>query len=98
MLTIWVARGFVLAALCQVLAGCGLSVPDLKEVWDSPEGTKQLEFEIKKRIFCELSAAVRSVNRKYTVQSRSKAGEPLETTAFLPDDWGAQVSLSLQVD
>jgi hypothetical protein len=87
------------------LVGCGLAVPDIKEAWDqdippgtlSPDqktkvsGTAQMEFEIRKRIFCELRDAVQAVNEiPWEVDGKSKP--------VLPADWGANVAISLQVD
>jgi hypothetical protein len=87
----------VLLASCG-LAGCGTVVPNIKEAWDSdiPEresprrapvaGAGQIEFEIKKQIFCDLKRAVQKAN-SYYVGDYS-----------LPKEWAAQVSLSLEVD
>jgi len=86
------------AILACGLTGCGTYVPEIKEVWDGPEGTKQIEFEIKNRIYCELGKAVRELNDEYTVRSRSGPGQPLQTTPLFPNEWGAQVSISLQID
>jgi len=72
------------------LTGCGTYVPEIAEPWDGPDGTRELEFNIKKAVFCEIRDAVRSVNIKETLN-----GRPVE---YLPGDWGAQVTLSLQVD
>ena len=87
------------------LASCGTTVPNIKEVWDrdmpadpskgvttSIPGAAQIEFEIKKRVFCELKAAVKTVNR---IPATGASGRPIK---LLPDSWGAQVSLSLQAD
>jgi hypothetical protein len=91
------------------LFGCGLAVPDIKEAWDAdkPEdshgkripATAQIEFEIKKRIFCELEHAVQYVNNNFPV-SRGSSPNSLKPFAKypIPLDWTAQVSLSLQVD
>ena len=90
------------------LCGCGIAVPDLKEAWDSDipavsdsngkpvrqsvPGAGQIEFEIKKSVYCELRDAVHTVN----LYSQQKPGE-LPRPA-LPNDWTALVSLSLEVD
>jgi hypothetical protein len=90
-----------------VLAGCGTVVPDIKEAWDSDipgdpaqdrapiAGAGQIEFEIKKQIYCELRRAVRAANKYYITDEGKNNGPP---APFLPKDWGAFVSLSLQVD
>jgi hypothetical protein len=85
---------------CCCLTGCGTVVPDIKEAWDSDipagvdqhggtiapiPGAGQIEWEIKSRIYCDLKAAVQATNSFY--------GE-----YRLPQDWIAQVSLSLEVD
>ena len=50
--------------------------------------TAQIEFEIKKQIYCELKAAV------LTVDGYSNLGN----VPLIPHDWGASVSITLQVD
>jgi hypothetical protein len=99
------ARVCAFALIAISLSGCGTAVPSIGELWDGakdiPEQTKggelwsapisataQIEFEIKKQIYCELKAAVQ------TVDAYSKLG----TATLLPHDWGASVSISLQVD
>ena len=92
------------------MIACGsLTVPDIKEAWDSDKpadaakgeakipGAAQIEFEIKKRIYCDLKEAVQEVNR-YPVTSGSYNKQVVKQEGLLPFDWGAQVSLSLQVD
>jgi len=90
------------------LAACGLAVPDIKEVWDADmpqrvnpangkptvgvSATAQIEFEIKRRIYCDLKSAVQHVNQITVSEGSGPPKQPL------PPDWGAQVSLSLQVD
>lgn len=76
--------------LCCLLNGCGTTVPEIAEPWDGPDGTKDLEFNIKRAIFCDLRTAVWSINTIETVN-----GKPVE---YLPGDWGAQITLSLEVD
>jgi len=87
------------------LAGCGLRAPDIAEPWDQdiPAGTfgskqkykfsatAQIEYEVKKRIYCDLKRAVRAANSL-------TATEGGKTRPLLPNDWGAQVSISLAVD
>ena len=92
----------LLASCC--LTGCGTMVPDIKEAWDSDipatsktmpvPGAGQIEFEIKKQIYCELRRAVNEAN-KYAQQD-DENGAPL--LPLIPKDWGALVSLSLSVD
>jgi hypothetical protein len=97
-------RSFVVIFFCSALAGCGLLVPNIKEIWDqdipadpasnTPKitGTAQIEYEVEERIFCELRVAVGEAER-YFVQTGSKTQKGL-----FPPDWGAQVALSLEVD
>jgi hypothetical protein len=94
----------ILLAACG-LADCGAVVPNIKEVWDSDipgapgrapiAGAGQIEFEIKKQIWCDLRRAVRAAN-DYYVENDGKNGAP--ALPLLPKDWGALVTLSLQVD
>jgi hypothetical protein len=97
-----------LLAACQLM-GCGLAVPDIKEIWDAdkppeveprtPEkvtGTTQIEFEIKKRIYCDLKEAVQTAN-KIPLKEGPPGGKQT-VQLLIPKSWGAQVSLSLQVD
>jgi hypothetical protein len=93
------------------LAGCGMAVPNIKEAWDqdypgdptskpSPTppiaGAGQIEFEIKKRIFCELASAVQTANHYNRTVTVGK--EVVKSGGLIPADWGAQTSLSLEVD
>src|ERR1700676_1397346 len=104
-------RAHVLAIMlaCWGLAGCGLVIPDIKEAWDADRpanpatgepkisGTAQIEFEIKKRVYCELKDAVQAVNQ-VEVSSGPYGRLSPPKKGILPLAWGAQVSLSLQVD
>lgn len=105
-----IMRGRVAAiALACCLFGCGLAAPDIKEAWDADKpadsrgpkipGAAQIEFEVKKHIFCELEDAVKYVNRNFPVSS---GPSPNKLTRFakypIPLDWIAQLSLSFQVD
>ena len=94
---------------CCGLTGCGLAIPDIKEAWDADRpavpaagqpkisGTAQIEFEIKKRVYCELKDAVQTVNQiEVSSGPHGKLGPPKKGP--LPPEWGVQVSLSLQVD
>jgi hypothetical protein len=89
-----------LAALSALagLGGCGLSVPDIKEVWQGADATRKIEFEIKKRVYCDLKNAVAAIDKKYMYQAEDRKTGIKTTQQFLPDDWGVQISLLLQVD
>jgi hypothetical protein len=97
--------------LIASLTGCGTVVPNIAEPWDQIKdnndvvdsqghkvipvsATAQIEFEIKRQIFCELKAAVQTVDYWYNFTGGPKGN----TFPLLPYDWGANVSLSLQVD
>lgn len=87
------------------LTGCGLVTPDIAEPWDRdiPPGTlaedqklkwpatAQIEFEIRKRIYCDLKEAVQEANT-ITPSVGNKYRQ------LLPNDWGAQLSISLAVE
>lgn len=90
------------------LLGCGLVVPDIKEVWDADKpadsqtpkipGAAQIEFEVKKHIFCELEKAVKYVNR-FPVSSGPSPNKLSPLAKYpIPLDWISQISLSFQVD
>jgi hypothetical protein len=78
-----------LLVLCFFVGGCGTYAPEIAEVWDGPEGTKELEYNIKKSVFCELRTAVDSIKIVESVN-----GKPVE---YLPDNLASQVTLSLEV-
>lgn len=103
-------RHLALASLL-VLSGCGLHSPDISEVFDGPgeaenrkanpptppyTATMQIEFEIRRRIYCDLKAAVKHVN-EYPQTLIYSSGKK-QTLPMLPDNWVALISLSLQVD
>ncbi|MGD0846972.1 hypothetical protein [Bradyrhizobium sp.] len=91
-------------------ASCGLTVPDIKEAWDVDKppdaqpptqakvpGAAQIEFEIKKHVYCQLKDAVQQVN-KINLLGGPPGKLRVVQHGLIPMDWGAQVSLSLQVD
>jgi hypothetical protein len=101
-------RVLVLIFVSICFAGCGLTVPDIKEPWDADKppdaiapngvsGTAQIEFEIKKRIYCDLKEAVMAAN-KIPVEAGSAGKLMVKQPGLIPASWGAQISLSLQVD
>jgi hypothetical protein len=102
-------RALALSFACFGLVGCGLVVPDVKEVWDAdtpPDsegrvtpGAGQIEYEVKQRIFCDLSEAVQYVNKYYPVlKGSSPSNLKLYAKEPIPPDFIAQISLSFQVD
>ena len=92
------------------MGGCGLVVPDIKEAWDRDipadpsigrsafSGTGQIEFEIRKKVYCELKAAVIDVNEIPAADVDYSGRKLSDETESFPSDWIAQVSLSLEVD
>jgi hypothetical protein len=103
------AQAVILFVAGSGLVGCGVVVPDIKEVWDADKpadaqtprripATAQIEFEVKKHVFCELSRAVQYVN----VVPVDTGPTPNKLSRFakgpIPLDWIAQISLSFQVD
>jgi hypothetical protein len=107
-----VVRMFAISVLCPLLFGCGLTVPDIKEIGDAdiPEnfdgqvapkvtGTAQIEYEIEERVFCELSVAVKEASRYFVEEDKAGHGKfSVIQNGLFPPNWGAQVALSLQVD
>jgi hypothetical protein len=93
---------------CFGLAECGLAIPDIKEVWDADKpadantpripGTAQIEFEVKKHVYCELVSAVKYVNRFPVSSGPTPANLKPFAKYPIPLDWVAQISLSFQVD
>lgn len=98
--------GFLATLVLPMLfSGCGLRTPDIAEPWDQdiPPGTlnedqklkwsatAQVEYEIRKRIYCDLKEAVQEANKlQPSVGNRYRQ--------LLPNDWGAQLSISLAVE
>ena len=104
-LTICVGLGFG-------LSGCGLTTPDIKEIWDEDvvlpngapgglkiTGTALIEHEIKRKVFCELRDAIHAANKIPLEQSSTLHGKqsPYQP-GLIPESWIAAVSISLQVD
>lgn len=93
-------RATVFVALALVQSGCGVSVPDMPEVWDrtDPEATQHMEMQIKLAILCELREAVhlaRNVHYKIYYDGTNVATKEDQP---VPDSWGAQITLSFTVD
>lgn len=90
----------LLAVACSI-GGCGTYVPFMEEMTDQPEGKLEaggaLEKNIKIQVYCELKAAVLAV---------TTPGDPHYLGLFrkgvlsaaLPDDWGVELTLTLQVE
>jgi hypothetical protein len=104
----WLLRPFVGVLAFSAVAGCGLVVPDIKEIWDKDipadptskpyptppqSAAAQIEYEIEEKIYCELRKGVQEAEYYYVVTN----GTAVQKGLF-PANWAAQVALSLQVD
>lgn len=104
-------KRFVAATMsCVLLAACGAVSPEIKEAWDGEgkpgdpsikkppfSATAQIEFEIRRKIYCELRTAVVHVN-DYPYTAFDQSNTLLGKRLMIPKEWIAQLSLSLQVD
>lgn len=86
-------------SLSILLSGCGTFVPNQQETW---EGDKAVKYEkyIKDHVYCELQQAVQNTSSgpsRVNVETRPRFGNTTLTHG-LPADWGAQITLSFQVD
>jgi hypothetical protein len=81
-----------------ILSGCGLSAPKIHEIWDDADSTKQIEFGIKKRVYCDLKRGIQDINHKFGFGLNNRDTGRITKKQFIPDNWGVLVSLSLQVD
>lgn len=75
-----------------LLAGCGTTVPRLHEFWEEADISDPLALRIKQSIYCELRKAV-SEQKNQTALDANR-----EVVEAIPDNWGAQMTLTLQVD
>lgn len=93
-------RGFSLA-VGSLLAGCGVSVPQVAEVWDragDPLATQHMQMQVKRAVYCELRDAIWIARKRQ--KERYFAGKKLTTPEDgpLPDTWGAQITFKFTVD
>src|SRR5215469_11794826 len=79
------------------LGGCGFTVPSIQEGWQGPDGTRELEFEIKRSVYCSRSA-IKLVDEKVTYYAKDPKTDQYVVEPFLPGNWGVQISLLIQVD
>jgi hypothetical protein len=92
--------GVVGLALAQT--ACGLSVPQIPEIWDlvaDSDATLHMEKQVKKAIFCELRDAIILAHR--TIEVRNYYHGQLVSTVEdqpVPDTWGVQLTLTFTVD
>jgi hypothetical protein len=96
---------FGVLAVSVLFAGCGLTVPQIGEIWDDESGApaRTLEKEIKEKIYCELENAVYYVNNVLPhvkiVYTDPKTGkEIVQYKRLLPYACGATLTLTLTVE
>jgi hypothetical protein len=94
-------RALVALILPATISGCGTYVPYMQEITDGHEATLDaggvLERNIKVKIYCELKAAVID----FTDPSSPdffKVFRKQKYSQALPDDWGVELTLNLEVD
>lgn len=103
-------RRFFAVGLFLLVSGCGLSNPEISEVFDGPgipedptihkppaTATTQIEFEIRRKIYCELRDAVQHVNT-IPLTSGDDPSKLIYHRLMIPKAWIAQINLSLEVD
>jgi len=65
-------------------------------------GSARIEYEVKKRVYCELRKAVKAANYFYLIENERKKKHDKEqgylARAGIPPNWGVQVTLSLEAD
>lgn len=100
----------VVTPLLCGLGGCGITVPQIGEAWDQDfhdthsdkpkplkvTGSGQIEFEIRKRVYCDLKRAVQEAQEHGAKVDDGKGH--VRKSKLIPEDWIAQVSLSSEVD
>ncbi|MBA9068257.1 hypothetical protein FHR71_001998 [Methylobacterium sp. RAS18] len=88
----------MISGLSALLAGCGINVPQIKEPWEGETASRQLTFGIKRRVYCELKAAILAVNNDIAYGKQKTRGGRFLRYYPIPHEWGARVSLALTVD
>ena len=96
--------------ICALLSGCGTTVPQVGEIWDTGTvGTSNdLELLIKTKLFCELAHAVSYVNGKspgpdgkmkddIPFIAPAKPGEKPIPINPIPETWGVLMTLQLVI-
>jgi hypothetical protein len=83
-----------------LLAGCGVGIPRVAEIWDQandPKATQHMEMQIKKAIYCELREAVWLARQLY--YQRTYQGRIVSTAEDqpVPDSWGVQQTLTFTI-
>jgi hypothetical protein len=103
-------RRYLTLASLIFLSGCGVTAPQINEMLDGPgepedlknlvppySPTMQIEFEIRRKVYCELKDAVQHVNY-FPLYRVTPEGKRIGQRLMIPREWIAQISLSLQVD
>jgi hypothetical protein len=93
-----------------ILSSCGLEPPKLGEFWvqgypgdknqEMPKitSTGQMEYEIRKRIFCDLKKAVFEAQKIAFSKEDPKHPGKFIPEKIIPETWEAHASISLEVD
>lgn len=75
-------------------------VPEIGEIWDDNSGAhpeKNLELLIKNKVYCELQEAVSSIESEPGFSYVDAKGKT-HPVKWIPESWGAQMTLQLTVD
>ncbi|GJD74133.1 hypothetical protein [Methylobacterium goesingense] len=82
---------FLLLILALTLSGCGITVPQLNEQWEAAILGDKLAENVKASIYCEFRHAVADLGSNRIPY----LGRDVD---LVPDNWGAQITITLQVD
>jgi hypothetical protein len=95
------SRACLLLGAISLIGGCGTYVPHMEEIIDQREVDLDaggvLERNIKIQVYCELKAAVLAVTDPNSPEYIGIYRKQQYSSA-LPDDWGVELTLTLQVD
>lgn len=72
------------------LSACGIAPPQLTEAWEEREIDNDMEYRIKRSIFCEVVSAINKVNYFYESTTGSRD--------VIPKDYGVQLQTTLTVE
>jgi hypothetical protein len=97
-----VIRAISVVAIALAESGCGLSIPQIPEVWDlaaDTDATQHMEKQIKQAIYCEVRDGAIAARAKYKI-SNDYQGHDVSTASDqpVPDSWGVQLTLTFTVD
>lgn len=74
------------------LTSCGVVVPEIHEAWQDKDAGRNMERGIKEQVYCEIRRAVIKAANDKTAMQHGKL------VSLLPDAWGVQITLSIEVD